>query len=207
MKTYIYCLFDINDNLIYVGKTKQLLKTRLKQHIRRLQETVYILELDCVENNQWRFWEEYWIQQFKVWGFDLLNKNKGGGGPEKHSDETKLKISIANKGRKLSQIHIESIRARTLGRKASDETKQLMSQQRKGKIFSDEYRHKLSVAAKQKVFTDKHKANIGKTSLGRKKSDEVKKQISEKLKGIKRPPMSDEQKEKIRQSLLLKSKK
>jgi hypothetical protein len=81
-----------------------------------------------------------------------------------------------------------------------------MSQQRKGKIFSDEYRNKLSISAKQKVFTDKHKANIGKKSLGRTKSDEVKKQISEKLKGIKRNPMSDEQKEKIRQTILLKNK-
>ena len=170
MKTIIYCIFDENETPIYIGKTVQKMDVRKNYHKHRFGHDVSVMELDYVDD--WKFWEKYWIEQFKVWGYDLRNRNNGGGGPTKHSEQTK----------------------------------HLMSQQRKGKVFSEEYRHKLSVAAKTKVFTDKHKANIGKTSLGRTKSDEVKKQISEKLKGIKRNPMSDEQKEKIRQTLLLKFK-
>ena len=171
MKTIIYCIFDEKDIPIYIGKTIQKMDVRKNYHKHRFGHNVSIMELDYVDD--WKFWEKYWIEQFKVWGYDLRNRNSGGGGPTTHTEQTK----------------------------------QLMSQQRKGKIFSDEYKHKLSIAAKQKVFTDKHRANIGKTSLGRIKTDEIKKQISEKLKGIKRPPMSDEQKEKIRQTLLLKNKK
>jgi hypothetical protein len=210
MKTYIYCVFDENDIPIYIGKTTDAsLSTRLSSHKKRLNKNITIADIDCVDSTEWKECEKFWIEQFRQWGFYLLNKNKGGGGPMILSEEHKRKIGLANKGKigkPLSEEHKRKLRETHLGRKASAETKQLMSQQRKGKVFSDEYKHKLSVAAKQKVFTDKHKANIGKTSLGRKKSDEVKKQISEKLKGIKRPPMSVETKEKIRQTLLLKNK-
>ena len=170
MKTIIYCIFDENETPIYIGKTVQKMDVRKNYHKHRFGHDVSVMELDSVDD--WKFWEKYWIGQFKVWGYDLRNRNSGGGGPTKHTEKTK----------------------------------QLMSEQRKGKIFSDEYKDKLSDAAKRKVFTDTHRANIGKTSLGRTKSDEVKKQISEKLKGIKRAPMSDEHKEKIRKTLLLKNK-
>ena len=171
MTTKIYCLFDENDIPIYIGKTIQKLEVRKTHHQCRLKQKVTIIELDSVDSD-WKFWEKYWINQFKVWGFNLKNRNNGGGGITKHSEQTK----------------------------------QLMSQQRKGKLFSEEYRKKLSEAGKSKVFTNEHRANIGKTSLGRTKSDEVKKKISEKLKGIIRPPMNDEVKEKIRNTLLNKNK-
>jgi hypothetical protein len=211
MKTYIYCVFDENDIPIYIGKTTdESLSTRLSSHKKRLNKNITIADIDCVDSTEWKECEKFWIEQFRQWGFYLLNKNKGGGGPMILSEEHKRKIGLANKGKKkkpLSEEHKRKLIESNLGRKASNETKQLMSQQRKGKIFSDEYRNKLSISAKQKVFTNEHKANIGKTSLGRTKSDEVKKRISEKLKGIKRKPMSDEVKEKIRQKLLLKNKK
>jgi hypothetical protein len=171
MKTIIYCIFDENEMPIYIGKTIQKINVRKNHHRHRFGHDISVIELDYVDD--WKFWEKYWIEQFKVWGYDLRNRNSGGGGPTKHSEETK----------------------------------QLMSQQRKGTLFSDAHKNKLSISAKQKVFTNEHKANIGKTSLGRTKSDEVKKRISQKLKGIKRKPMSDEVKEKIRQKLLLKNKK
>ena len=212
MKTNIYCIFDERNNPVYIGKTTDLtLKNRFSKHKKRFGKNISISEIDCVDTEKWKEAETFWIEQFRQWGFNLQNKNKGGGGPMILSEEHKLKISLANKGKAkkgkpLSEEHKRKLREVHLGRKASAETKQLMSAQRKGKIFSDEYKDKLSDAAKRKVFTDTHRANIGKTSLGRTKSDEVKKQISEKLKGIKRAPMSDAHKEKIRQTLLLKKK-
>ncbi len=210
MKTSIYCIFDESDKPVYIGKTNDLtLKNRFSGHKKRFGKNISISEIDCVDTEKWKEAETFWIEQFRQWGFNLENKNKGGGGPVFLTDEHKYKISIANKGKvgkKLSDEHKRKLIETNLGLKRSEKTKQLMSIQRKGKIFSDEYRKKLSESAKRKVFTDTHKANIGKTSLGRVKSDEVKKQISEKLRGIKRGPMSEEQKEKIRNSLLNKNK-
>ena len=80
MKVYIYCLFDENGVPLYIGKTKNNLILRERQHQKKLMKQISIIELDNVDNNEWKFWEEYWIEQFKAWGFSLLNQNKGGGG-------------------------------------------------------------------------------------------------------------------------------
>jgi hypothetical protein len=113
----IYFLHDGNNIPFYVGETSQPLKYRLSHHKRKLGNKIHIELIEEVED--WRFWETYWIQQFKVWGYKLTNKNNGGGGCEKGiskhtiesrkkigaskigkilSNETKLKQSISNKG-------------------------------------------------------------------------------------------------------------
>ena len=90
---FIYCLFDNNDIPFYIGKTKNPLKRREKQHQTRLNIDCSILEIDLVEEKDWEFWECFWIEQFIQWGFNLINKNKGGGGPEFHTLETRQKMS------------------------------------------------------------------------------------------------------------------
>ena len=74
----IYYLRNKNNEIFYVGKTKNSLPIRLSQHNHNLQKggidkaSIYLL--DEVEENNWEFWERYWIQQFKQWGFNLSNK-------------------------------------------------------------------------------------------------------------------------------------
>lgn len=97
MKVYIYCLFDENGVPLYIGKTKNNLILRERQHQKKLMKQISIIELDNVDNNEWKFWEEYWIEQFKAWGFSLLNQNKGGGGPESHSEISKLKMKTTKR--------------------------------------------------------------------------------------------------------------
>ena len=113
----IYFLHNGNNIPFYVGETSQPLKYRLSHHKRKLGNKIYIELIEEVED--WIFWETYWIQQFKAWGYKLTNKNNGGGGCEKGtpkhtiesrkkigaskigktlSNETKLKQSISNKG-------------------------------------------------------------------------------------------------------------
>ena len=46
--------------------------------------------MDEVED--WKFWESYWIEQFRCWGFKLENKNNGGGGPSNYTEEQKQKM-------------------------------------------------------------------------------------------------------------------
>ncbi len=51
------------------------------------------------EVEDWKFWESYWIEQFRCWGFKLENKNIGGNGPTGGyhlTEETKTKIGKSN---------------------------------------------------------------------------------------------------------------
>lgn len=118
MKTYIYTLAHPKTGEIrYVGKTTNL-KRRTYQHCNTkiskklnnkhlgnwllsilnndLKPTLEIIE-ECVDD--WVKYEQYWIEQFKQWGFNLLNLTKGGEGfGYKHSEETKRKMSFIQKG-------------------------------------------------------------------------------------------------------------
>jgi predicted GIY-YIG superfamily endonuclease len=117
--TKIYIL-ERNNIPFYVGKTLQEIKDRYYTHGDRKVNSK-IIEIDCVDDNEWRFWESWYIELFKSWGFELENKNKGGGGrgpgwispPERnakikaslqnhsqyYTDEVKEKISKGNKGK------------------------------------------------------------------------------------------------------------
>lgn len=92
---YIYTL-EKENTIFYIGKTNNI-NIRLKNHKHILKENIKIEILDIVDD--WRFWEKYWIWQFKSWGFKLINKNNGGGGLECLSDEIKRKISFKLKGK------------------------------------------------------------------------------------------------------------
>lgn len=118
MKTYIYTLSHPQTGEIrYVGKTTNL-KRRTYQHFNikickklgnkhlgnwllsilnsGFKPLLEIIE-ECTDN--WIESEQYWIEQFKHWGFNLLNVTKGGEGfGHKHSEESKRKMSLIQKG-------------------------------------------------------------------------------------------------------------
>lgn len=64
--------------------------------------------IDIVPTNEWKFWEIYWINQFRSWGFILENKNNGGGGLTSctFSEERNKKISKATKGKKRTFTYV-----------------------------------------------------------------------------------------------------
>lgn len=115
----IYYLHRGDNILFYIGKTKTTLKKRIYRHKLKFGENIQIEEIDLVNLNEWKFWEEFYIELFKSWGFKLENKNKGGGGLEYHTQETKNKISNSFKSK--SKEEIESInnkrRLSNLGKK------------------------------------------------------------------------------------------
>jgi len=106
MKTYIYTLsHPITNEVRYVGKTVNP-KQRKHNHSNvsrdkgthkrnwinslKLQGLRPKFEiLDQVETD-WKFWEKYWISQFKAWGFSLCNHTLGGDGLET-SNQTSFK--------------------------------------------------------------------------------------------------------------------
>ena len=100
----IYFLHNGDGIPFYIGETSQSLKSRLNNHKYKFGIKTCIELIEEVEN--WRFWETYWIQQFKAWGYKLINKNVGGGGCEKgtskHTIESRNKIGFSKKGKSLS---------------------------------------------------------------------------------------------------------
>jgi hypothetical protein len=129
--TKIYIL-ERNGVPFYVGKTLQEIKERFYTH-KDKKENSEIFEIDCVDDNEWRFWESWYIELFKSWGFELENKNSGGGGrgpgwispPERnakikasmknhsqyYTDDVRKKISKGNKGipKPFTEDHIRNI--------------------------------------------------------------------------------------------------
>jgi predicted nucleic acid-binding Zn ribbon protein len=97
MKIYIYSLeHPITKKVRYIGKTRNP-KQRLKAHlnparykpthkfnwIKKLKNDglkPILKVLDSVPEEEWKFWEKYWIEQFKQWGFNLVNGTSGGDG-------------------------------------------------------------------------------------------------------------------------------
>ena len=97
MNVFIYALQDpITKEVRYIGKTKNP-KMRFYNHMnKRHNEKTHkrnwieslkskklkpiMIIIDEVNNDSWQFWEKYWINQFIVWGFNLVNHTSGGDG-------------------------------------------------------------------------------------------------------------------------------
>lgn len=120
----IYSLKDpITNEIRYIGKTTGKLRDRWYSHcssyklekeksyknswIISLKRKGYRPEIELIEEvsqENWEFWERYWISQFLSWGYNLTNMTKGGEGNiggkgslgYKHTEEAKRRISLKN---------------------------------------------------------------------------------------------------------------
>ena len=88
--TYIYFLHNGDNVPFYVGKSINVKLHRSYQHKKTFGKNTMLEIIDKVPTDEWLFWESYWIEQFKSWGFKLKNKNNGGGGSITLSDEVKF---------------------------------------------------------------------------------------------------------------------
>lgn len=136
--------------------------------------------------------QEKYINEFDTLvpsGYNISPKG-GHGVPNCMSEETKRKISEANKGRKFTEEH-----KKKLCIPLSDETKRKISKSSKGRKLSKE------TLEKRGPMLEETKRKISKSSVGKKKgkrgpmSEETKKKISEANKGRK---LSNEHKRKIK---------
>lgn len=118
MITYIYSLdCPITNEPKYIGKTINP-KQRLAQHIRSNENTKKYAWIKGLKNkgykpimtviesfeNDFDFWENWYIDYYKFLGIELKN-HKGGGIGGRLSKETRDKISNANKGKAKSKEH------------------------------------------------------------------------------------------------------
>jgi len=129
-KVKIYFLTKEDNIPFYVGKTKNPLQKRRSHHKCTYKCDIQLVVIDEVPDEEWKFWECYWIEQFKTWGFDLDNRNEGGGGPHNMSEETKEKMR---------------------GKVVTKKTRVKMSKSRIGHpMYTDEWREKISKSKKGK---------------------------------------------------------
>jgi len=151
MEIKIYTLSSTREpnNVRYVGKTKQSLKRRLNGHLcdakkaksegrftihnynwinKELSEgyTIIISEIDSREfdvDEDWKWLEQYWISQFKSWGFKITNLTSGGDG---NQDQVFSYESLEKKAEKLR------------GRPRDEETRRKISEGLTGVVRSEE---------------------------------------------------------------------
>jgi len=146
--TFIYTLSDpITNEIRYVGKSDNL-KLRLGEHIRKCKYAKthknnwiksllsknlkpVIEVLDEVNNNDWGFWETYWIETMKMWGFNLTNIANGGRGGNQGPIINK-KISDALKNRTFTNESKEKMKTSAKQRKISLEGRISLSIHRTG---------------------------------------------------------------------------
>lgn len=143
MKVYIYTLeHPITNEIRYIGKTKNP-KERFHNHCNRLHNEhthkrnwINSLRfiglkpkmniLDEVNESEWKHWEKYWIEQFRQWGFNLVNHTSGGDGLTIGNQTSFKKGSIPwNKGITPSLETRNKIRESLLG-KSSNKKKQVI---------------------------------------------------------------------------------
>jgi len=158
--TKIYLIENCyNDpNKVYIGKT---INSRKHNHEKTYgKEIIYTIidEINSIDYRDYKIIENYWIEQFKQWGFEIMNKNKGGGGPTKWSDE--LLSSNEN------QLRIEKIKNnKERAKKISRATKDIpLSEERKEKLRGP--RPHL-VGKKKKPLDEESKKKISNSLKGR----------------------------------------
>lgn len=82
-------------NKVYIGKEKDgsYRKYTHKQTFGKNIIFTYIDEINSLKHKDWKPLECFWISYFKFLGFEVQNKNSGGGGVDFCSRETRLKKS------------------------------------------------------------------------------------------------------------------
>jgi hypothetical protein len=145
--TKIYLITDIEEfdkYKVYIGKSCRLEK-REKEHRARFGNQIILTVIDEIESlsrKDWKPLECFWIEQFEQWGFKLINKNKGGGGPAYHSAEIRAKM-----GRK--GIKKPGVSKALKGRIWTEEEKQKLRKPKK--LNYPRYREPRSEETRQKL--------------------------------------------------------
>lgn len=144
----------------YIGKTVQSLERRLYSHLRCRFESYksnwikslrrkgltpkisLIEEIEYTEN--WEWLEEYWISQFRAWGFRITNMTDGGDGNNNQifSRESIEKRNSKLRGRKRPQWVRDKISKAKKGVPKSEEVKRKISETLTGKKQSEETKKK-----------------------------------------------------------------
>lgn len=132
--------------------------------------------LEVIENsndNDWQESERFWIETLRFMGCRLCNLDSGGRGGKVQSLETRMKLSIAHKGKPFSESHKANLGAANRARILSPEIVARLSAQKKGIPRSPETKAKLSKAHTGKIISEQHRRNLAFVWKGRKHRPET----------------------------------
>lgn len=197
----IYMILCISNNKAYIGQTSSI-KRRWTEHKKLLRagrhdneylqncwnkygkDSFVFNTLENIEPNEQL--EEKYVQMIDE---DLRLNLRGFTPATRHSDETRAKISKANKGKMPAKHTLEAAWAANRGRKLTDEHKAQIVKSHKGRICSQETKDKIGLANKDRKPTQScidavRKANLGnKNMLGHVHSEDTRKKMSDSRKG------------------------
>jgi hypothetical protein len=177
---YTYTYLRENGTPYYIGKGKgNRMYNRGKKDIKppKDKSRILILKQNLTEEEAFKH-EIYMIDVFGRKDLRtgiLRNKTNGGEGLSVIGEETRIKLSEANRGRNNPMY----------GKSPSKETRKKQSEANKGRTFSDETRKKLSEVRKGKTLSEETKIKLSKLMTGRKCSKKFRKKISDVNKGKK----------------------
>jgi hypothetical protein len=103
--TYIY-LVEISSDQVYIGKTVNPKSREYCHNLTHGKQIKFgvIDQIPSINSKDWKPLECYWIEQFKQWGFVVLNKNNGGGGTSFKSPES-IKKTVLKLRKKIYQYN------------------------------------------------------------------------------------------------------
>lgn len=138
------------------------------------------LSLEQAAEMECRLIEKYQTQDKRL-GYNVCNGGEHGWIGVHHTEEAKIKMSLAKKGKPSNRI----------GRKLSDETKKKLSESHKGKyrgkpVQPKEQKAKYDENGKR-IFSDEHKRKISERLRGIERSAEVRSNMSKAQTKMKRP--------------------
>jgi hypothetical protein len=166
--TYIYLVENINNDPIqvYIGQTRHP-KQRNRAHKKTYGNDIIYTIIDQVNSISKLYWEpieSYWIEQFKHWGFNTINRNSGGGGPISHTDKMRKNQSILLTGKTRTEEVKQRISKSMMGKNTwsvGAHTSKPIIQYTLDGIYIQEYKS-ISEAIRQTKFQTINQCLLGK---------------------------------------------
>lgn len=215
----IYKVENTLNGKVYIGKTVKSLKDRRYSHLNSVKNGSNTIFHNSIRKNgkesfKWSVLtetdnesklnalEKFYITVYRKMG-TVYNMTDGGEGSTGmiFSEESKRKMSAAQKGKKhkplteeqrrmraeraknMSESQREAIRKSNSERVHTEESRRKRSEKKKGQKHSDEAKLKMSLAHKGKIVSEETRRKQGLANSKRIWSDESRKKLSESRKG------------------------
>jgi len=164
-KSGIYQIRNILDNKVYIGSAK-ILKSRWTTHLWQLENNKHHnIHLQRAYN---KYGKENFI-------FEILYRTND---INELIEKENYFILITNCLNQEFGYNICEVAGSSLGRIASEETRQKLSRAKKGKPKSEETRKKMSNYQRNKTIPERERIRLKTLNIGRKSSEEAKKNMS-----------------------------
>lgn len=185
---YVYAYLRIDGTPYYIGKGKG--NRAFQDHITHKPPhdfyRVVFLEKNLTEIGAFALERRYirWYGRKDIGTGILRNQTDGGEGVSGmcHTEETKQKISDANRGKQKpprTDDHRKKISEANTGKVVSEEQKQMISESLKGRKQTADHISRKAESRRGTLHTEEAKQKISEARRGKPRSEETKRKIAE----------------------------